>query len=215
MHIAVTGNIGAGKTTLTTMLAKHYGWEAQFEDVDHNPYLDDFYHDMAKWAFNLQIYFLGSRFRQIKEIRESGKNVIQDRTIYEDAHIFAENLNDMGLLTERDFNNYKSVFTLMKSFVSAPDLLIYLRADISKLVAQIAKRGRDYEAGISIDYLSKLNDKYEKWIQNYHEGKLLIIDVNDIDFVEKPEDFGVILENIDSNLNGLFKSLQDGNKNFT
>ncbi|QDZ60044.1 deoxynucleoside kinase [Elizabethkingia meningoseptica] len=215
MHIAVTGNIGAGKTTLTTMLAKHYGWEAQFEDVDHNPYLDDFYHDMAKWAFNLQIYFLGSRFRQIKEIRESGKNVIQDRTIYEDAHIFAENLNDMGLLTERDFNNYKSVFTLMKSFVSAPDLLIYLRADISKLVAQIAKRGRDYEAGISIDYLSKLNDKYEKWIQNYHEGKLLIIDVNDIDFVEKPEDFGVILENIDSNLNGLFKSLQNGNKNFT
>ncbi|HFI4796218.1 TPA: deoxynucleoside kinase [Elizabethkingia anophelis] len=204
MHIAVTGNIGAGKTTLTTMLAKHYGWEAQFEDVDHNPYLDDFYHDMAKWAFNLQIYFLGSRFKQIKEIRESGKNVIQDRTIYEDAHIFAENLNDMGLLTERDFNNYKSVFNLMKTFVSAPDLLIYLRADISKLVAQIAKRGRDYEAGISIDYLSKLNDKYEKWIKDYDEGKLLIIDVNDIDFVEKPEDFGFILDSIDSNLNGLF-----------
>ncbi|NAW50550.1 deoxynucleoside kinase [Elizabethkingia argentiflava] len=204
MHIAVTGNIGAGKTTLTKMLAKHYGWEAQFEDVDHNPYLNDFYHDMAKWAFNLQIYFLGSRFKQIKEIRESGKNVIQDRTIYEDANIFAENLNDMGLLNERDFNNYKSVFSLMKSFLSAPDLLIYLKADISKLVEQIAKRGREYEAGISIEYLSKLNHKYEKWIQGYQEGKLLIIDVNNLDFVENPENFGIILESIDANLNGLF-----------
>lgn len=204
MHIAVTGNIGAGKTTLTTMLAKHYGWEAQFEDVDHNPYLDDFYHDMAKWSFNLQIYFLGSRFRQIKQIRESGKNIIQDRTIYEDAHIFAENLNDMGLLAHRDFKNYKSIFNLMKDFVSAPDLLIYLRASIPKLVGQIAKRGREYEAGISIDYLSKLNEKYEKWITQYHEGKLLIIDVDNLDFVEKPEDFGHILERIDVELNGLF-----------
>lgn len=204
MHIAVTGNIGAGKTTLTKMLAKNYGWEPQFEDVDHNPYLDDFYHDMSKWSFALQIYFLGSRFRQVKEIRESGKNIIQDRTIYEDAYIFAENLNEMGLLADRDFKNYSSLFDLMKSFVSAPDLLIYLRADIPTLVRQITKRGRDYEAEISLDYLSKLNKKYENWIENYKEGKLLIIDVNHLDFVEKPEDFGSILERIDAEVNGLF-----------
>ncbi|MGV4415420.1 deoxynucleoside kinase [Chryseobacterium sp. T1] len=204
MHIAVTGNIGAGKTTLTNMLSKHYNWEAQFEDVDHNPYLDDFYGDMSKWSFALQIYFLGSRFRQVKEIRESGKNVIQDRTIYEDAHIFAENLAEMKLLSERDFNNYLSVFNLMKDFISAPDLLIYLRSEIPTLVRQIAKRGREYEASISIDYLSKLNQKYESWISNYKDGKLLIIDVDNLDFVEKPEDFGLILERIDAELNGLF-----------
>ena len=204
MHIAVTGNIGAGKTTLTTMLAKHYGWNAQFEDVDHNPYLDDFYQDMSKWSFALQIYFLGSRFRQVKEIRESGKNIIQDRTIYEDAYIFAENLNEMNLLSERDYQNYSSLFELMKGFVSAPDLLIYLRANISTLTRQIAKRGRDYETGISIDYLMRLNNKYENWIGNYKEGKLLIIDVNDLDFVEREEDFGYILERIDAELNGLF-----------
>ena len=204
MHIAVTGNIGAGKTTLTTMLAKHYGWSAQFEDVDHNPYLDDFYQDMSKWSFALQMYFLGSRFRQVKEIRESGKNIIQDRTIYEDAYIFAENLNEMNLLSERDYINYTSLFNLMKSFVSAPDLLIYLKADISTLTKQIAKRGREYEAGISIDYLMRLNKKYEAWINSYKEGKLLIIDVNDLDFVEREEDFGYILERIDAELNGLF-----------
>ena len=204
MHIAVTGNIGAGKTTLTTMLAKHYGWETQFEDVDHNPYLDDFYQDMSKWSFALQIYFLGSRFRQVKEIRESGKNIIQDRTIYEDAHIFAENLNEMNLLSDRDYSNYTSLFNLMKSFVSAPDLLIYLKADISTLTKQIAKRGREYEAGISIDYLMRLNKKYEAWINSYKEGKLLIIDVNNLDFVEREEDFGYILERIDAELNGLF-----------
>ena len=204
MHIAVTGNIGAGKTTLTTMLAKHYGWETQFEDVDHNPYLDDFYQDMSKWSFALQMYFLGSRFRQVKEIRESGKNIIQDRTIYEDAHIFAENLNEMNLLSDRDYSNYTSLFNLMKSFVSAPDLLIYLKADISTLTKQIAKRGREYEVGISIDYLMRLNKKYEAWINSYKEGKLLIIDVNDLDFVEREEDFGYILERIDAELNGLF-----------
>ena len=204
MHIAVTGNIGAGKTTLTTMLAKHYGWETQFEDVDHNPYLDDFYQDMSKWSFALQIYFLGSRFRQVKEIRESGKNIIQDRTIYEDAYIFAENLNEMNLLSDRDYSNYTSLFNLMKSFVSAPDLLIYLKADISTLTKQIAKRGREYEAGISIDYLMRLNKKYEAWIDSYKEGKLLVIDVNDLDFVEKKEDFGYILERIEAELNGLF-----------
>ena len=204
MHIAVTGNIGAGKTTLTTMLAKHYGWSAQYEDVDHNPYLDDFYQDMSKWSFALQMYFLGSRFRQVKEIRESGKNIIQDRTIYEDAHIFAENLNEMNLLSDRDYSNYTSLFNLMKSFVSAPDLLIYLKADISTLTKQIAKRGREYEAGISIDYLMRLNNKYEAWINSYKEGKLLIIDVNDLDFVEREEDFGYILDRIDAELNGLF-----------
>ena len=204
MHIAVTGNIGAGKTTLTTMLAKHYGWNAQFEDVDHNPYLDDFYQDMSKWSFALQVYFLGSRFRQVKEIRESGKNIIQDRTIYEDAYIFAENLNEMNLLSERDYQNYSSLFELMKGFVSAPDLLIYLRANMSTLTRQIAKRGRDYETGISIDYLMRLNNKYENWIGNYKEGKLLIIDVNDLDFVEREEDFGYILDRIDAELNGLF-----------
>ena len=204
MHIAVTGNIGAGKTTLTTMLAKHYGWSAQYEDVDHNPYLDDFYQDMSKWSFALQMYFLGSRFRQVKEIRESGKNIIQDRTIYEDAYIFAENLNEMNLLSDRDYSNYTSLFNLMKSFVSAPDLLIYLKADISTLTKQIAKRGREYEAGISIDYLMRLNKKYEAWIDSYKEGKLLVIDVNDLDFVEKKEDFGYILDRIDAELNGLF-----------
>ena len=204
MHIAVTGNIGAGKTTLTGMLAKHYGWHAQYEDVDDNPYLEDFYADMSKWSFALQIYFLSSRFRQVKEIRDSGKNIVQDRTIYEDAHIFAENLNDMKLLTDRDYANYSALFTLMKSFVSAPDLLIYLRSDVPNLVKKIYKRGREYEASISIEYLSKLNQKYEKWITNYTDGKLLIIDVDDLDFVDRPEDFGFILEKIEAELHGLF-----------
>ena len=204
MHIAVTGNIGAGKTTLTTMLSKHYGWDAQFEDVDYNPYLEDFYADMSKWSFALQIYFFFFLFKQVKEIRDSGKNIIQDRTIYEDAHIFAENLNDMNLLTDRDFNNYTSVFNLMKSFVSAPDLLIYLKSDVPNLVKKIYKRGREYEATISIEYLSKLNQKYEKWISEYHAGKLLIIEVDDLDFVENPEDFGLILERIETELHGLF-----------
>ncbi|QOR74153.1 deoxynucleoside kinase [Cruoricaptor ignavus] len=204
MHIAVTGNIGAGKTTLTTMLAKHYGWKPHFEDVEHNPYLEDFYADMSKWSFALQIYFLGSRFRQVKEIRESGESVVQDRTIYEDAYIFAENLYDMQLLSQRDFNNYLSLFELMKSFILAPDLLIYLKSDVPNLVKKIYKRGRDYEASISIDYLTKLNQKYEKWISEYKEGKLLIIEVDDLDFVEKPEDFGFILEKIEGELHGLF-----------
>ena len=204
MHIAVTGNIGAGKTTLTTMLAKHYGWEAQFEDVEDNPYLDDFYKDMSKWSFALQMYFLGSRFRQVKEIRESGKNIIQDRTIYEDAYIFAKNLNEMNLLSDRDYKNYFALFDLMNSFVLAPDLLIYLRANISTLTKQIAKRGRDYETGISIDYLNRLNNKYENWIGDYKDGKLLIIDVDNLDFVDKKEDFGYILDRIQAELNGLF-----------
>ena len=200
MHIAIAGNIGAGKTTLTNLLAKQYNWTPQFEDVEHNPYLDDFYNDMEKWAFNLQIYFLGSRFNQVKEIRESGIDIIQDRTIYEDAHIFASNLNDMGLLHTRDYNNYLRVFNLMTSFVEAPDLLIYLKASIPTLVKQIQKRGRDYENSISIDYLNRLNDKYDKWTANYNEGKILVIDVDELDFVENKNDLQYIYDRIDQEI---------------
>ncbi|MGB0790698.1 MAG: deoxynucleoside kinase [Flavobacteriaceae bacterium] len=204
MHIAIAGNIGAGKTTLTSLLAKHFKWEPQFEEVITNPYLDDFYTKMERWSFNLQIYFLNTRFKQISAIRESGKSVIQDRTIYEDAFIFAPNLHDMGLMTGRDFENYKSLFDLMESFVAPPDLLIYLRSSIPNLVKQIHKRGRSYENGISIDYLNRLNERYEDWIKGYDKGKLLIFDVDDLDFVDKPEDLGSIVNRIDAELNGLF-----------
>ena len=190
MHVAVAGNIGAGKTTLTKLLAKHYKWEAQLEDVVDNPYLDDFYNQMERWSFNLQVYFLNSRFRQVNQIQGSGKDIIQDRTIYEDAHIFAPNLHAMGLMTNRDFENYSSLFELMESFVKGPDLLIYLRSSIPNLVAQIHKRGRDYENTISIDYLSRLNERYEAWISKYDKGNLLIIDVDNLDFVANPEDLG-------------------------
>jgi len=205
MHIAIAGNIGAGKTTLTNLLAKHYKWEAQLEDVVDNPYLDDFYNQMARWSFNLQVYFLNSRFRQVLQIRESGKSIIQDRTIYEDANIFAPNLHAMGLMTNRDFTNYKSLFDLMESLVQAPDVLIYLRSSIPNLVKQIHKRGRDYETSISIEYLSRLNERYEAWIHGYNKGKLLIIDVDALDFVEHPEDLGTIIHKIDAEINGLFK----------
>ncbi|MBT8325687.1 MAG: deoxynucleoside kinase [Winogradskyella sp.] len=204
MHVAVAGNIGAGKTTLTKLLAKHYKWEAQLEDVVDNPYLDDFYNQMERWSFNLQVYFLNSRFRQISQIRNSGKDIIQDRTIYEDAHIFAPNLHAMGLMTNRDFENYSSLFDLMESFVKGPDLLIYLRSSIPNLVAQIHKRGRDYENTISIDYLSRLNERYEAWIHGYDKGNLLIIDVDALDFVDNPEDLGGIINRIDAEINGLF-----------
>ncbi len=204
MHIAVAGNIGAGKTTLTELLAKHYKWEAHFEDVVDNPYLDDFYNQMERWSFNLQIYFLNSRYRQILKIRETGKNVIQDRTIYEDAHIFAPNLHAMGLMTNRDFNNYVSLFELMESLVQPPDLLIYLRSTISNLVKQIHKRGRDYENSISIDYLSRLNERYEAWAHGYEKGKLLIVDVDQYDFVDNPEHLGEVINRIDAEIHGLF-----------
>lgn len=204
MHIAIAGNIGAGKTTLTKLLAKNFNWKAQFEAVDNNPYLDDFYNDMGKWSFNLQIYFLGSRFSQVKEIRESGENIIQDRTIHEDAHIFASNLHDMGLLQTRDYENYLTVFNLMNSFVQAPDLLIYLRASIPTLVKQIQQRGRDYESSISIEYLNRLNEKYESWVKSYDEGKLLIINVDDLDFVNNPEDLSYVYDKVDAEVNGLF-----------
>ncbi len=204
MHIAVAGNIGAGKTTLTKLLAKHYKWEAQLEDVVDNPYLDDFYNQMERWSFNLQVYFLNSRFRQVNQIHDSGKDIIQDRTIYEDAHIFAPNLHAMGLMTNRDFENYSSLFELMESFVKGPDLLIYLRSSIPNLVAQIHKRGRDYENTISIDYLSRLNERYEAWITKYDKGNLLIIDVDNLDFVANPEDLGGIINKIDAQIHGLF-----------
>lgn len=204
MHFAIAGNIGAGKTTLTKLLAKHYKWEAQLEDVVDNPYLDDFYNQMERWSFNLQVYFLNSRFRQINQIQNSGKDIIQDRTIYEDAHIFAPNLHAMGLMTNRDYENYSSLFELMESFVKGPDLLIYLRSSIPNLVAQIHKRGRDYENTISIDYLSRLNERYEAWITKYDKGNLLIIDVDHLDFVANPEDLGGIINKIDAEINGLF-----------
>ncbi|MCK5401407.1 MAG: deoxynucleoside kinase [Flavobacteriaceae bacterium] len=204
MHIAIAGNIGAGKTTLTKLLAKHYKWEAQLEDVVDNPYLDDFYNQMERWSFNLQVYFLNSRFRQVLQIRKSGKEIIQDRTIYEDAHIFAPNLHAMGLMTNRDFENYRSLFDLMESLVQGPDLLIYLRSSIPNLVSQIHKRGRDYENSISIDYLSRLNERYEAWISKYDKGSLLIIDVDQLDFVDNPEDLGSIINTIEAEIHGLF-----------
>ncbi len=204
MHIAVAGNIGAGKTTLTKLLAKHYNWGTHFEDVDHNPYLNDFYEDMQRWSFNLQVYYLNSRFTQIQEIQKSDKHVIQDRTIYEDAFIFAPNLHSMGLMTTRDFENYFSLFNLMDSFVSPPDLLIYLRASVPTLVNQIQLRGRDYEESIRLDYLKRLNERYEAWISTYDSGKLLIIDVDNNRFPENQEDLGKIIHMIDAEINGLF-----------
>ncbi len=204
MHIAIAGNIGSGKTTLTRLLGKHYKYEPHFEDVENNPYLNDFYNEMQRWSFNLQVYFLNSRFRQVNNFRESGKNVIQDRTIYEDAFIFAPNLHEMGLMTTRDFENYISLFQLMDSFIKPPDLLIYLKASVPVLVNQIQQRGRDYENSIRIDYLQKLNDRYESWISEYDKGKLLIIDVDNNSFHTEAEDLGQIINSIDAEINGLF-----------
>jgi deoxyadenosine/deoxycytidine kinase len=204
MHIAVAGNIGSGKTTLTRLLAKHYKWKPNFEDVDDNPYLNDFYDDMQRWSFNLQIYFLNSRFNQVVSIRRSGDNVIQDRTIYEDAHIFAPNLHSMGLMSTRDFTNYESLFTLMSSLIEPPDLLIYLRASVPTLVSQIQKRGRDYEKSIRIDYLQRLNERYEAWIDSYKFGNLLIVEVDNLNFSEKPSDLRYVVEKIDAQIHGLF-----------
>lgn len=204
MHFAIAGNIGAGKTSLAELLSDHYGWEAHYEDVIDNPYLDDFYNHMERWSFNLQVYFLNSRFRQLNHFSQSKKNFIQDRTIYEDAHIFAPNLHAMGLMNQRDFNNYQSLFELMESVIKGPDLLIYLRSSIPNLVSKIHKRGRQYENSISIEYLSRLNERYEAWTSTYDKGKLLIVDVDELDFVERKEDLGQIIEKIDAELNGLF-----------
>lgn len=204
MHIALAGNIGAGKTTLTELLAKHYGWKPHFEDVDENPYLNDFYEDMQRWSFNLQIYFLNSRFSQVLDIQQSGETVIQDRTIYEDAEIFAPNLHSMGLMTTRDYNNYATLFQLMSKLVKAPDLMIYLRASVPTLVNQIQQRGRDYENSIRLDYLKQLNERYEAWINRYKDGKLLIINVDKIDITHNPEDLSSVIDKIDAQIHGLF-----------
>jgi len=204
MHIAIAGNIGAGKTTLTELLSKHYKWETHYEDVDQNPYLLDFYDDMQRWSFNLQVYYLNSRFTQIQDIKESKNTIIQDRTIHEDAYIFAPNLHSMGLMSTRDFENYFSLFNLMESFISAPDLLIYLRASVPKLVNNIQKRGREYEESIRLDYLKRLNERYEAWISTYDSGKLLIIDIDENSFHDNQEDLGKIVSQIDAELHGLF-----------
>lgn len=204
MHIAIVGNIGAGKTTLTEMLAKNYGWDPLFEAVDNNPYLEDFYSDMKRWSFNLQIYFLNSRYRQIIEIQKSGRNILQDRTIYEDAYIFAENLHDMGLMTTRDYENYTSIFDNITEYIKPPDLLVYLKASVPTLVNNIQRRGREYEIGIRIDYLSKLNEKYDKWIAGYNLGKLLILDKDNLDFANNVEDMATIVQAIEREVNGLF-----------
>ncbi|MCF8371314.1 MAG: deoxynucleoside kinase [Bacteroidales bacterium] len=204
MHIAVAGNIGSGKTTLTGLLAKHYGWEPHYEDVDDNPYLNDFYNDMQRWSFNLQIYFLNSRFNQILEIRKSGKTIIQDRTIYEDAFIFAPNLHSMGLMSTRDFENYYTLFNSMVSLIDPPDLLIYLRGSVPTLVNQIQQRGREYENTIRIDYLKRLNERYEAWIESYNLGKLMIVDVDNTDYFSRPEDLRGVITKIDANIHGLF-----------
>jgi len=208
MHIAICGNIGSGKTTLARMLGKHYSWQAELESVEDNPYLADFYEDMKRWAFHLQIYFLNSRFNQIKRIRESNISTVQDRTIYEDAYIFAANLYKSKFLNDRDYSSYLTLFESMIQHVEAPDLLIYLKADIPKLVKQIELRGRDYESAIRIDYLKNLNQHYHEWIESYDIGKLLVIDANDIDFVNNPEDFSNIVSKIDVELHGLFSQNQ-------
>jgi deoxyadenosine/deoxycytidine kinase len=199
-HIAVAGNIGAGKTTLTEMLAKHYGWEPYFEDVEHNPYLADFYEDMPRWSFNVQMYFLNSRIRQQLAIKAGKKSVIQDRTIYEDAAIFAPNLYEMGLMSGRDFENYQSFFNNLKELINPPDLLIYLKASVPKLVDQIQKRGREYEENIRLDYLKRLNEFYNKWIDNYKEGALLVIDLDKLNFEENTDDFAVVLNKIEQEI---------------
>ncbi len=204
MHIAIAGNIGSGKTTLSGLLAKHFGWRPHYEDVDTNPYLNSFYEDMLRWSFNLQIYFLNSRFRQVIEIRDSGESVVQDRTIYEDAFIFAPNLHAMNLMSTRDFNNYRSLFDLMSKFLQPPDLLIYLRASVPTLVSQIQKRGREYENSIRLDYLKNLNERYEEWISGYQSGKLLIVDADTLKVNENPEDLGLVIEKINAQLHGLF-----------
>jgi len=204
-HVAIAGNIGAGKTTLCTQLGKNFGWDVHYESTDNNPYLSDFYNDMKRWSFNLQIYFLNNRYRQILDIHNGDVTVIQDRTIYEDANIFAPNLHDMGLMTTRDFNNYTDLFNLMTSQISPPDLLIYLKADISTLVSHIQSRGRDYEGSISIDYLKRLNERYDSWIETYDAGNLLVIDANEVDFKNRPDDLGKVVNLVQGELHGLFQ----------
>jgi deoxyadenosine/deoxycytidine kinase len=204
MHIAIAGNIGSGKTTLTGLLARHFAWQAHYEEVDDNPYLDDFYNEMQRWSFNLQIYFLNTRFNQILNIKKSDKTIIQDRTIYEDAYIFAPNLHSMGLMSTRDFENYFTLFNLISSLIDPPDLVIYLKASVPALVRQIEKRGRKYEDGIRLDYLRKLNERYDSWVEAYSLGKLMVIDVDNTNFIDKPEDMSLVIDKVNAQFNGLF-----------
>jgi deoxyadenosine/deoxycytidine kinase len=204
MHIAIAGNIGSGKTTLAKLLGKHYNWEEQLEDLQDNPYITDFYEDMQRWSFNLQVYFLNARFNNIRKLRSSNQTVIQDRTIYEDAYIFAPNLHAMGLMSTRDFETYISLFQSLNSMIQAPDLLIYLRASIPTLVRQIQQRGRDYEDSIRLDYLKRLNERYEAWISTYSQGNLVVIDIDELDFLNNPADTNKIITRIEAELNGLF-----------
>ncbi len=204
-HIAVAGNIGAGKTSLATQLAKHYRWDVLYEDASENPYLSDFYYDMNRWSFNLQIHFLHSRYRQVLSIRAGTHPVIQDRTIYEDAHIFAPNLYEMGLMTKRDFESYQHLFRTMEAHIDPPDLMIYLKSNVSTLVDHIQMRGRDYEGNMSLDYLKKLNKKYDEWIDGY-PSELLIIPIDELDFINRSEDLGKIINLVDSKIYGLFSS---------
>ena len=204
-HVAIAGNIGAGKTTLCSKLGQHFGWDVHYESADDNPYLSDFYDDMERWSFNLQGYFLHNRYGQILGIQDGDRTVIQDRTIYEDAHIFAPNLHKMGLMNARDFDNYTELFQKMTERISPPDLLIYLRAGIGTLVAHIENRGREYEGSMSLDYLKQLNNRYEDWIKTYKEGNVLIIDVDNLDFANKPEDLGMVVEKVQAKLHGLFE----------
>lgn len=204
MHIAIAGNIGSGKTSLTSLLAKHYGWEAHYEIANDNPYIDDFYKNMKGWSFNMQVYFLNSRMSQIMKIRESGKTVVQDRTLYEDAYIFATNLHEMDLMSTRDFDNYFSLFQLCSTLIQPPDLTIYLRASVPNLVKRIQSRSREYENNISLMYLQKLNHRYETWIQSFTQGKYLIIDTDKLDFIENQEDLSKVINKIDADLFGLF-----------
>lgn len=204
MHIAVAGNIGSGKTTLTGLLARNFAWQAHYEDVDDNPYLDDFYNDMQRWSFNLQIYFLNNRFNHILQIKKSKKTIVQDRTMYEDAHIFAPNLHSMGLMSTRDYENYTTLFNLVSSLIEPPDLVIYLRASVPTLVRQIEKRGRKYEDNIRLDYLRRLNERYESWIESYNLGKVMIIDVDNNNFIDKPEDLSLVIDKVNAELHGLF-----------
>lgn len=207
MYVAIAGNIGSGKTTLTGLLSKHYNWKAHYEDVEDNPYINDFYNDMQRWSFNLQIYFLNSRFNQIKEFLNGKKRIIQDRTIYEDANIFAPNLHAMGLMSSRDFENYNELFGTLENYIESPDLLIYLRASVPTLVNQIQKRGRDYEEAIRLDYLKRLNERYEAWIASYDKGNLLVIDMDNNDFRNNEEDLGKIIQSVDAEVNGLFEAV--------
>ncbi len=206
MHIAIAGNIGSGKTTLTKLLAKHYGYRPMFESTDNNPYISSFYEDMRRWSFNIQIYFMHTRVRQLLNTRKEFANIVQDRTLYEDAYIFAPNLHAMGLLNTRDFEHYLSTFELISSFIAPPDLLIYLRGDVPSLIRQIQKRGREYENAIRLDYLTSLNNRYESWIEHYDKGKLITVDINELNFADNPEDLGVVINRIDAEFNGLFSN---------